>query len=68
MGVPSKMTQPERIADAAAGVSIITVLGLTLAQWNNIIHIVAGVVAILAGVAAIAYHIVKIRSLRKKGE
>ena len=56
------MSNKDVIADIAAGGSVLTFLGLSLGQWNNIVHLVAGLVAIIAGGLAIAYHIRKIHN------
>lgn len=56
----SKMTvRADQLADAAAGTAIATWLGLSLGEWDSIVHIVAGIVAIIAGGAATWYHIRK---------
>lgn len=68
----SKMTvRADQIADAAAGTAIATWLGLSLGEWDAVIHIVAGIVAIIAGGAATWYHIRKgleIERRRRDGE
>ncbi len=61
------MTKPEVIADAAAGVSVAAVLGITLNDWDTIISITAGLVAIVAGICAAAFHLVRIHKLNNKG-
>jgi hypothetical protein len=53
------VTKQDAIADVAAGGSILTFLGMSLNQWDNIVHIIAGIVAIIAGVSAAVYHIKK---------
>ena len=62
----TKMTRPEQLADAGAVGSIVTFLGLSLSDWNDIVHIVAGVVAIIAGVAAATFHVIKISQIEKQ--
>lgn len=62
----TKMTRPEILADGAAMGSIITFLGLSLAEWDVIVHLVAGVAAIIAGVSAAIFHISRTRQLNKK--
>jgi len=62
-----KMSRPEILADSAAVGSIATFLGMSLADWDSIIHIVAGIVAIIAGITAAIFHIKRIRQLGKKG-
>ena len=56
----AKMTTPEKWADGAAVGSLLTFLGLSLAEWETIIHIFAGLAAIIAGLAAAAFHIYRI--------
>ena len=63
-----KMSRPEIMADTAAIGSLAAFLGMSLTDWEVIIHIIAGVVAIIAGVAAAVYHIIKIRRLSQLGE
>ena len=55
------MAQPEALADGAAIGSMLIFLGMSLVQWNVVVHIAAGVVAILAGILAITFHVLKIR-------
>lgn len=62
-----KMTRPEIVADYAAAGSIATFLGLSLTEWEVVVHLVAGVVAIVAGVAAATFHIIRTIQLEKKG-
>ena len=50
-----------RAADAAAATSIITVFGLSLSQWNELVQIGAGLVAIVAGCCAAYYHVTRAR-------
>lgn len=61
-----KMGKPEALADGAAIGSMLTFLGITLVQWDIIIHVVAGCVAVLAGILAITFHILKIREHTKR--
>jgi hypothetical protein len=60
------MTKQEQFADAAVAVSVATFLGITLKDWNHIVHLVAGLVAIVAGLFAIAFHWKKIRLMKKE--
>ena len=53
------MTKTEQIADVAAGFSIATFLGLSMSDWDTLIHIIAGIVAIIAGVSAAVFHIAR---------
>ncbi len=59
------MSTKEQLADAAAGLSVATFLGLSLADWNELVHILAGVVAIVAGVAAATFHIARTKHLKQ---
>lgn len=67
MGATNRMTSKnlDQIADAGAAISIGTFLGLSLGQWETIVNIGAGFVAILAGGAAFWYHIAKTRQLQE---
>lgn len=69
MGAQSKMNKntTDQLADTAAGVSVVA-FGLTLAQWESIVSIGAGIVAIIAGAAAAWYHISRTRQLNDKME
>jgi hypothetical protein len=60
------MNKPEQIADTAATVSVVLFLGLSLNQWDIIVHILAGLVAVVAGICAVIYNILKIHDLTKK--
>ncbi len=60
------MFKSERIADALAGGSIVTFLGLTLSEVDHIVSIGAGLAAILAGLCASYYHLSKARQRRDK--
>ena len=59
------MTKQEQLADVAVGVSVATFLGITLVEWNTIVHIIAGLVAIVTGIAAAWYHIKRTKYLDK---
>lgn len=59
--------QMVRVADAGAATSI-ALFGVSLATWNEIVQIIAGLVAIFAGLAAGAYHISKWRHLKSSEE
>lgn len=61
------MTRPEQLADASAVTSITAFLGISLVEWDLWIHVIAGVVAIVAGVAAATYHIIRTIKLQNKG-
>lgn len=61
-----KMSRPEITADYAAVGTIATFMGLSLADWEAVVHIAAGVVAIVAGIAAATFHIVRINQLKNK--
>lgn len=53
------MNEPaQRLADAGAAVSI-AFFGISLVEWNLIVQIIAGLIAIIAGSAAAYYHIRK---------
>jgi len=54
----------EQIAEGAVAVSVGTFLGITLGEWDAIVHIGAGVVAILSGLAALIYYLHKIHLIR----
>lgn len=56
-----------KTADALAGTSVMLVAGMTVAEINEVVQLIGGVVAIGAGLAAIWYHIAKIRILRRRG-
>ena len=64
------MSKPpaEILADTAAAGSVATFLGIALSEWEAWVNILAGVVAIIAGLSAAAYHIAKLRQLNKKGK
>jgi hypothetical protein len=55
-----------RVADVAAMGSIGTAAVINLSQINMIIQITAGVVAILAGLAAAAFHMYKTYDLHRE--
>lgn len=54
-----------KIADAAAAGTIAGAAWVNLAQINTIVQIGAGIVAIIAGLAAAAYHAYKFYDLRQ---
>ena len=54
-----------RVADIGAAGSIGTAAVINLAQINMIVQITAGVVAILAGLAAAAFHFYKTYTIHK---
>lgn len=56
-----KAETAQRIADAGAATSMATAAGLTLSQVNEIVQIVAGLVAIVAGMCAAYYHVTRAR-------
>jgi hypothetical protein len=56
-------TEPERVADIAAGASVTAASVSWISHANEIISLVAGLIAIAAGMFAIAVHY---RNLRKK--
>ena len=55
-----------RTADIAAASSITTAAWVNLANINMLVQITAGIVAIIAGLAAAAFHIYRIRLLKKE--
>lgn len=55
-----------RVADAAAAGCIGTAAVINLADINVIVQIVAGVVAIIAGLAAAAFHVYKTYDLHAR--
>ena len=57
------MSRAEQLADAAAATSVVTFLGMSLADWNSLIHIIAGLIAIIAGLLAIVFHIKRISDI-----
>ena len=65
-----RMSKPpaEILADTAAAGSVATFLGIALSSWEAWINILAGLVAIIAGLSAAAYHIAKLRKLNKKDQ
>lgn len=50
-----------RAADAGAATSVMTFAGLTLSEANEIVQIIAGLVAIVAGLCASYYHLSRAR-------
>ena len=56
----------EILADTAAAGSVATFLGIALTSWEAWVNILAGIVAIIAGLSAALYHIAKLRQLNKK--
>lgn len=66
MGALNKVQQKaDIVADVGAATSVITVLGLTLGQWETIVSICASAVAIIAGAAAAWYHLTRVRRLNQ---
>jgi hypothetical protein len=55
-------------ADAAAGVSVVGAGYTWLATANEVAQLVASIVAIVAGIAAIVWHIQRIRQNRKENK
>jgi len=66
ISVGAKMSRPEILADSAALGSIATFLGMSMSDWDVVIHLIAGLVAIIAGAAAAAFHIKRIIQLDKQ--
>ena len=60
----TKTEQAVKAADALAATSI-TFFGIALADLNTIVSIIAGCVAIIAGITAAWYHITKTLQLKK---
>ena len=54
-------TAPDRIADAAAGASVVSASVSWLSQANELIAFIAGLIAIVAGCFAIAVHYKNLR-------
>lgn len=61
----AQYSQVTKAADIGAGISI-GGFGVTLHSANEWIQIVAGLVAIVAGIAAAVFHIKRIRALNKQ--
>lgn len=58
-----------KIADSAAGGAIALVAGVTIADVSDVVTIFAGIVAMIAGLAAAWFHIegaIQKRRIRKK--
>ena len=56
-----------KTADALAATSITLFAGVTVAQLNEVVQLIGGIVAIGAGLAAIWYHVAKTRVLLRTG-
>ena len=56
----------QQIADAAAGVSVASFLGITLAEWETVVNIGVGMVGMIAGIAAAWWHIDRILEARRE--
>lgn len=54
-----KAETAQRVADMGAATSVVTVAGLSLSQVNEIVQIIAGLVAIVAGACAAYYHVTR---------
>ena len=55
----------QQMADAAAGISMASFLGVTLGDWETIINISVGLVGVIAGVLAAWWHFERIREVRR---
>lgn len=55
----------EKVADTTAGGSIALFMGLTLAEWDTVMSIALAAVGVIAGCLAIAFHIMRMRALRR---
>jgi hypothetical protein len=56
-----------KTADALAGTSVVLFASVSVAQLNEVVQLIGGVVAIGAGIAAIWYHVTKTRMLKRTG-
>lgn len=59
-------TFADKVANTAAGGSIAMFMGLTLAEWDTVVSIGLGVVGMVAGCLAVAFHIMRMRALRRE--
>jgi len=57
-----------RVADSAAGASIVAASSAWIAQANEILTLVATAIAIVSGIFAIAYHVRGIKRQNDKSE
>jgi lauroyl/myristoyl acyltransferase len=58
--------QAQRVADAAAGTSIFAAFFAHAAQVNEVLQMIAYLVAILSGCAAIYFHVTRAEYYRKR--
>lgn len=56
----------EKIADVGMGSSVAAFLGMSLAQWDLVISIAVGLVALVAGSLAAWFHALRIRAALKE--
>jgi len=56
----------EKIADVGAGSSVAAFLGISLIQWDLVISIAVGLVAVVAGSLAAWFHALRIRAVLKE--
>ncbi len=55
----------EKVADVGAGGSVAMFMGLTLTEWDTVMSIALATVGVIAACLAIAFHIMRMRALRR---
>jgi len=66
-GIRAMALPDTKTADTLAATSITIFAGVSIAQLNEVVQLIGGVVAIGAGIAAIWYHVTKTRILKRTG-